>query len=357
MGMRFQITLAGRNQAFTVDDGETVLAAGLRQHYALPFGCASGGCASCRVHCLSGQVDYPFEPRALSPAETAAGYILMCLARPRSDLVLDLHQPPQIEQLRPRPFPVRVMERTMLAHDVIGLTLKLPRGDQPVRWLAGQYGDFLLEQGRRRSFSMANAWVPDAPMELHLRVTPEGRFAHWVLNQMPARAILRMEAPLGAFYLREDSQRPVLLLAGGTGFAPIKAILEQAFASGALRSFHLFRGARSRRDLYLEDLPQRWAKEHSNFRYTPVLSEPDPDWDGARGLAHAALLAAYPKLAGYEVYMAGPPAMVQAGKLAFPAAGLDADHLYYDSFDYAFETWPAAEANPPGPRAARPDPL
>src|SRR5207249_2941191 len=135
------------------------------------------------------------------------------------------HQPAELEELRPRKLPTRVIERRMLAHDVIGLWLKLPRNGKPFRWLPGQYIDFLLADGRRRSFSIANAWSADAPMELHLRVTPGGRFAHYVQHEMPERAILRFEGPLGAFYLREDSDRPVLLMAGGTGFAPIKAML------------------------------------------------------------------------------------------------------------------------------------
>ena len=338
--MSFKVNLANRDVVFAVEDGETVLAAGLRQGLALPFGCRTGGCASCRVRCLSGQVRYALAPQALSPAEADAGYILMCLARPASDLTLDLHQPPELEQLRPRQLPARVIEKKMLAHDVIGLWLKLPREDVPFRWLPGQYIDFLLADGRRRSFSIANAWAPGAPLELHLRVTPGGRFAHYVQDEMPERTILRFEGPLGAFYLREDSDRPVVLMAGGTGYGPIKAMLEHAFERRLPRTFHLFRGARSRRDLYLDELPQQWARERANFRYTPVLSEPDADWRGERGLVHEALLRAHPSLAGHELYLSGPPVMVQAGKHAFVAAGLDADHLFYDSFDYAFQTWP-----------------
>ena len=340
--MHFTVGLADSGVRFSVDDGETVLAAGLRQGLALPFGCQTGGCASCRVRCVAGEVDYAIPPTALSPAEVKAGYILMCLARPRSDLTLDLHQPAELAELRPRKLPARVIDKRMLAHDVIGLSLKLPKEDRPFRWLAGQYIDFLLADGRRRSFSIANAWMRDAPMELHLRITPGGRFAKYVLEEMPDRAILRFEGPLGAFYLREDSERPVILMAGGTGFAPIKAMLESALGKADARKFHLFRGVRSRRDLYLDELPRQWADQHgSRFAYTPVLSEPDADWRGESGFVHDIVLKRYPDLAGYEIYMSGPPVMVQAGKKSFVAAGLDADHLFYDSFDYAFETWPS----------------
>jgi CDP-4-dehydro-6-deoxyglucose reductase len=339
--MPFTVALADSGVRFTTEDGETVLAAGLRQGLALPFGCQTGGCASCRVRCTSGEVDYAIPPNALSTAEVDAGYILMCLARPRSDLTLDLHQPPELAQLRPRKLPCRVIEKRMLAHDVVGLRLKLPREDRPFKWAAGQYIDFLLAEGRRRSFSIANAWGRDAAMELHLRITPGGRFARYVLDKMPERAILRFEGPFGAFYLREDAC-PAVLMAGGTGFAPIKAMLESALAKAGSRKLHLFRGVRSRRDLYLDELPRQWAEQHAaRFAYTPVLSEPDADWRGESGFVHDIVLRRYPKLAGHEIYMSGPPVMVQAGKKSFVAAGLDADHLFYDSFDYAFETWPS----------------
>ncbi|PPE73338.1 CDP-6-deoxy-delta-3,4-glucoseen reductase [Solimonas fluminis] len=334
-----QVYLAGRDNSFAAGAEETVLEAGLRQHLTLPFGCKSGGCASCRVRLLQGEVQHRLPPPALSQAELDAGYILMCLAEARSDLVLDLHQPARLERLRPRQLPVRAQARMPLSHDVIGLTLKLPRGER-FDYMPGQYLDFLLEDGKRRSFSIANAPNGET-LELHLRIAPGGRFAHWVRDQMPERAILRIEGPLGAFYLREDSPRPMLLMAGGTGMAPIKAMLESQLARGLQRPAHLFWGVRSREDLYLDAQLQQWTQKHAGLRYTPVLSDPDADWQGERGFVHEALLRAYPRLDGHEIYMSGPPVMVRSGKDAFIAAGLDADHLFYDSFDYAFETWPA----------------
>ncbi|HVT35805.1 MAG TPA: 2Fe-2S iron-sulfur cluster-binding protein [Nevskiaceae bacterium] len=346
--MSHRVTLADRSTGFDAEPQENLLAAGLRQRLALPFGCRSGTCASCRVRLLSGQVEYPVAPPALSAAEIDAGYILMCLAQPRSDLSIELHQPPQLDAIRPRTLPCRVQQQRMLAHDVIGLILKLPKSNDSssaFRFLPGQYIDFLLDGGRRRSFSIANAPAPDLSgevLELHLRVTPQGRFARWVLEEMPARAILQFEGPLGAFYVREDSARPLLFVAGGTGFAPIKAMIERQLALGSARPMHLYWGARSRRDLYLHDLAAEWAAQHARLRYTPVLSEPDEGWTGERGMVHEAVLRAQPDLRGYEAYLSGPPVMVRTGKLAFAAAGLDSDHLYYDSFDYAYETWPVA---------------
>lgn len=325
-------------RSYAVAPGETLLAAGLRQKFTLPFSCQSGGCGSCRVRLLEGAVNYPFEPPALSAAEREAGYILMCLAQPQGDVRVQLRQPAQA--LRPREWPCRVQSRVALAHDVIGLHLKLPRGAD-FSWLPGQYVDILLDGGRRRSFSIANAPGSDT-LELHIRVTPGGQFAHWVAEQMPERAILRFEGPLGAFYIHEDSQRPLLFMAGGTGLAPVKAMLEERLARGDARPMHLYWGVRAARDLYWDAPLRAWAAQHPEFRYTPVLSEPDADWRGARGFVHEVLLAEQPALAHSEVYMSGPPVMVRAGKRAFLDAGLDADHLYYDSFDYAFETWPTA---------------
>ena len=339
-----QVYLAGRDNSFAAGADEPVLEAGLRQHLTLPFGCKSGGCGSCRVRLLQGEVQHRLPPPALSQAELDAGYILMCLAEARSDLVLDLHQPVRLERLRPRQLPVRAQARTMLSHDIISLTLKLPKGTV-FDYEPGQYLDFLLEDGKRRSFSIANAPNGET-LEFHLRIAPGGRFAKWVQEEMPDRAILRIEGPLGAFYIREDSERPMLLMAGGSGFAPIKAMLEGQFAKGLKRSAHLFLGVRSREDLYLDVLARQWAEQQPLFSYTPVLSEPDADWSGERGFVHEALLRAYPRLDAHEIYMSGPPVMVRSGKDAFTAAGLDPDYLFYDSFDYAFETWPAQNPAP-----------
>lgn len=336
--MTRQVYLADRPQSFSVDEGETLLAAGLRHGLALPFGCQSGGCGSCRVPLIKGEIDYPFAPPALSDAERDAGYILMCLARAKTDLTIALHQPAQLDDLRPRQLPVRAANKVWLAHDVLGLTLKLPKGDG-FQYLPGQYIDLLLDDGRRRSFSVANRPNGET-LELHIRVTPEGRFANWAANDMPERAILRLEGPLGAFYLREDSSRPIVMVAGGTGIAPIHAMLDELLARGTQRTVHLLWGVRSERDLYLDARLREWAAAHPGFRYTPVLSEPDADWRGATGFVHEALLQAHPTLSGFEAYLSGPPVMVRAGKDASIKAGVDADHLYYDSFDYAFETWP-----------------
>jgi CDP-4-dehydro-6-deoxyglucose reductase len=233
-----------------------------------------------------------------------------------------------------RTLPCRVAHKEQLNHDVVRLYLKLPE-NQRLQFLAGQYLDFILRDGRRRAFSIANAPHDDAMIELHLRHVPGGEFTDYVFDSMREKTILRIQAPLGTFFLREDSERPILFMGGGTGFAPLKGMIEHAFHVGIERPMELYWGVRARRDLYLGDLPERWARERGGFRYTPVLSEPDDGWDGRTGFVHEAVLEDHPDISAFDVYMSGPPIMVESGRQAFEAAGLSFDHMYSDAFEYA----------------------
>ncbi|MEW6169245.1 MAG: NAD(P)H-flavin reductase [Pseudomonadota bacterium] len=234
---------------------------------------------------------------------------------------------------------VYLQSRRWLAHDVLGLWLQLP-ADSPFRYRPGQYIDLLLDDGRRRSFSIANA--PDGgALELHVRVRPGGQFGRWAAQEMPEHAQLRFEGPLGGFHLRDDRRQPILLVGGGTGIAPLQAMLEDLLRRGDPRPLHLFWGVRTQRDLYLHERLQQWAQAHRQLHYLPVLSEPDPDWTGARGFVHEAVLHRLPSLRGFDAYLSGPPAMIEAGRSALVAAGLDPQRLFYDAFEHAFETWPS----------------
>jgi CDP-4-dehydro-6-deoxyglucose reductase len=218
---------------------------------------------------------------------------------------------------------------------VVRLWLKVP-DSQRLSFLAGQYVDVLMGDGTRRSFSIANAPHRSELIELHIRHVEGGGFTHYVFHELHEKAIWRIEGPLGTFFLRENSQRPVLLMGGGTGFAPLKGILEHAFHIGDPRPMHLFRGVRARRDLYLAELPEHWAREHANFRYTPVLSEPDvgDHWQGETGLVTDAVLRAYPDLSGFDLYMSGPPAMVHGAKDLFAEHGLPEERMFSDAFEF-----------------------
>jgi len=337
--MSYKVTNKSSGHEFWVEAGETVLNAALRAGCMLPYGCRNGTCGSCLGKVLEGVVDYRGElPPALGERQRAEGKALFCQAVPGSDLVIEGREIDALRDITVKTLPCRVIGMTKLAPDVMRLYLKMPASER-LQFLAGQYISFLLKEGKRRDFSLANPPHADEYLELHVRKAPGGEFTTYVFEQMREKAILRFQGPLGSFFLREDSLRPIILVAGGTGFAPIKGMLEHAFYQGMTRLIHLYWGARARQDLYLNELPEAWAEKHENFSYTPVLSEPFPedDWQGRTGWVHAAVAADYPDLSTYEVYMSGPPPMIAAARETFTARGLPEEYLYYDSFDYAHE--------------------
>ncbi|MDA8360449.1 MAG: CDP-6-deoxy-delta-3,4-glucoseen reductase [Gammaproteobacteria bacterium] len=334
--MRVRIEPSGHE--FETSPGETILEAALREGFHLPYSCRNGACGTCKGRLLSGDVTLQdYEPRALTQADRQAGRLLFCRAVPQTPVVIEAREIGVAKDIIIKTLPARVARLERLAPDVMRLLLKLPQNER-LQYLAGQYIDILLKDGRRRGFSLANAPEADELLELHIRHVPGGLFSGHVFESMQERALLRFEGPLGTFFLREDNAaRPVILLAGGTGFAPMKALLEHAFLTHSERSFHLYWGARGVPDLYLPALPQQWAREHAGFRYTPVLSQPgaQDQWQGRVGYVHAAVLADYPDLTGHDVYACGPPQMIEAARDAFYKAGLPEDRLYYDAFEYA----------------------
>ncbi len=335
--MTHKIRIESSGHEFTASENETVLAAALRQGVTLAYSCRNGDCGTCKGKILSGTVDYgKYEAKAMSEEEKRAGSALFCQALPLSDLVIEAREIRAAEGIPIRIMPCRVMKLDRLAPDVMQLSLKLAEG-QRLQFLAGQYIDILLSGNQRRSFSLATAPHADELLQLHVRHVPGGLFSGQVFTKMKERDLLRFQGPYGTFFLREDSDRPAILVAGGTGFAPIKGILEHAFSVGVTRPLHLYWGARARRDLYLPDLPPAWARERANFRYTPVLSEPLPEdnWSGRGGWVHEAVIADHPDLSRHEVYASGPPPMIEALKKAVKAHGLPDDRLYYDSFEHA----------------------
>jgi CDP-4-dehydro-6-deoxyglucose reductase len=335
--MSFKVRIESSGHEFAVEDKETVLAAALRQGIPLAYSCRNGSCGTCKGKLISGQVDYGvYEDKAMSAEEKSAGHALFCQAVPQSDLVIEAKEIDATKGIPIKILPCRVVKLEKLAHDVMQLSLKLPEG-QRLQFLAGQYIDILLAGNKRRSFSLANAPGSDELLQLHIRHVPGGFFTDHVFNKMKEKDLLRFQGPLGTFFLREDSGKPMILVAGGTGFAPIKGMLEQALAQGVTRPMHLYWGVRAQRDLYWHELPLAWAREHKHFRYTPVLSEPLPEdqWTGRTGWVHDAVVADYPDLSGYEVYASGPPPMITALKGVVKKHGLPDDCLYYDSFEFA----------------------
>ncbi len=334
----FKVRIEPSGHEFRTHGNETILEAALREGFNLPYSCRNGACGTCKGKVLSGRVDLgDYEAKALSEAERAEGKALFCRAVPLTDVVVEAREIGAAKDIVIKIMPCRVAKMERLAPDVMALYLKLPQTER-LQFLAGQYIDILLKDGRRRGFSLANAPHDDAFLQLHVRHVPGGQFSGYVFGEMKEKALLRFEGPLGTFFLREDeTERPIILVAGGTGFAPMKGILEHAFYVGLERPLHLYWGARARVDLYLHELALGWAREHPNFRYTPVLSQarPEDHWDGRAGYVHAAVAQDYADLRAYDVYASGPPQMVEAAKATFSAQGLDPDRFFYDSFEYA----------------------
>jgi CDP-4-dehydro-6-deoxyglucose reductase len=335
--MQYTVTIQSSGHRFTVEESESVLDAALRQGIILPYGCRNGACGSCMGTLASGTVRYPHgTPLALGEHDIADHKALFCQARADSDLQIVVREVDAARDIEVRTFPCRVEKLEHLAHDVIRIYLKLPSTDR-MQFLAGQYIDVLIAGHEPRAFSIANAPHDDALVELHIRYVEGGLFTDQVFHSMKEKAMWRIRGPLGTFFLREESARPAILIGGGTGFAPIKGILEHAFKAGLDKPMHLFWGVRARRDLYLDALPQSWLKQYPNFRYTPVLSDPQPDdqWSGATGYVTDEVIRHYPALGGHDVYMSGPPVMVRAGHDLFMQHGLDESRFFSDAFEYA----------------------
>jgi CDP-4-dehydro-6-deoxyglucose reductase len=356
----FRVIIEPSQHSFKVRDGETVLQSALDAGFVLPYGCRDGACGSCKGKLLDGNVDYgKYQPNALSEQEKRIGYALFCCARPLSDLTIECREISALKDVQVRQMPCRVQKIEKAAPDVAVVTLKLPANDR-LQFLAGQYLDFMLKDGHRRSFSIAtppHAVDQAGELELHLRHMPGGHFTGYVFSGMKEREILRFEAPLGTFFLREDSEKPIVFVASGTGFAPIKAMLEHAFHHGIddKRALVLYWGARARRDLYLDALPRQWAAAHPRFSYVPVLSDPEEGdrWQGRTGLVHQAAMDDFPDLSGYQVYACGNPLMVEAAKRDFISLrALPQEEFFADSFTIAAASETAACAfrgNPASP--------
>ncbi|MGH3632493.1 MAG: CDP-6-deoxy-delta-3,4-glucoseen reductase [Gammaproteobacteria bacterium] len=343
--MSFKVKLDPGGRTFGVREGEAVLVAALHQGIHLPYGCRTGSCGTCRAHLISGEIVYPDgPPLALTALEMRHGDALLCRAAPVTDLVVDAQEIDAMSALKVRAFPCRIARMQPLAHDVMAVYLKLPAVSQ-LGFLPGQYVDVLMADDHRRSFSLANPPHDARLLELHVRHVPGGHFTSEIFEKLHEGALLRLQGPLGTFFLREDSTRPILMVAGGTGFAPIKAMLRHLWERGGQRRIAFYWGARGARDLYADALLREWAAHHPDFSYIPVLSEPRPedDWRGRTGFVHEAVLADHPELDSFDIYLSGPPPMVEAARQAFPAHGADPRRMFSDAFEFAPEVRAALE--------------
>ncbi len=336
--MSFQISIQPAGRQFSVARDEPILAAAIRQGVGLPYGCRDGACGSCKSRLLQGRVIHgAHQLKALSVAEEEAGFILTCCAAAQSDCVVQARSVPGAGDHAVLKMPTRVMAIERAAPDVAVLKLQLP-ANQNLQYRAGQYIEFILQGGERRSYSMANApgelGSPPA-LELHIRHMPGGLFTDHVFGAMKLKDILRIEGPFGSFFLREDSAKPMVLLASGTGFAPIKAIVQQMQIKGSRRDAVLYWGCRRKADLYQHAWCLEAAAAMPNLRYVPVLSEPAADdaWTGRTGFVHHAVIEDLQDLRGHQVYACGAPVMVDAAQRDFQVlCGLPDGEFFADAF-------------------------
>lgn len=337
--MSFKVTVLPSNHQFTVEDGQSVLDAALAADIVLPYSCRNGTCSTCRGKVVSGSYDAGAAPEAiLSPDDLAQGYTLFCQAKPSSDMVIESNEIRMASDIQIRKMPARVMDFQRLGNDVMIMQVQLPASD-PFPYYPGQYLEFILKDGRRRSYSMATPPVANNLVELHVRHMPGGAFTDHVFGagatQMKQREILRVEAPLGSFFLRQNSAKPIVFLASGTGFAPIKAMVLHMIATGDTRPVSVYWGGRRPSDLYMLELVQQWAQDHSFLKFIPVVSEalPEDGWTGRTGYVHQAVMQDLPDLSGHQVYACGAPAMVASARIDFQQTnGLPEDEFFADAF-------------------------
>jgi len=333
--MSFTTTILPSGHKFTLEANENILEAALKHGYTLPYSCRDGVCGACKGKVLQGEVDYgKYQASTLNDAEKAAGMALFCCATPKSDLIIECREVSTLNDIPVKLLPTRVHKMEKLAEDVMVIYLKLPASER-LQFLAGQYIDILQKTGKPRSFSLANAPHNDEFLELHVRNISGGNFTNHIFTEMKERDILRIKGPMGTFFLREDSDKPIIFVASGTGFAPIKAIIEHALQIGMKRSMHFYWGARKLADLYMLDKAREW--ESRGIKFTPVLSEPLPTdgWKGRTGFVHSAVMEDYADLSAYQVYACGAPVVVEAAHTDYTMQRkLPNEEFFSDAFTF-----------------------
>ena len=331
----YKVLVEPHGRHITVAADRPVLEAALAAGLNLPHSCKSGHCSSCRVRLRAGKIEYPNGvPLGLTAQEAQAGNILLCQARARSDLIVEARLIASVTDVEIKTLPCRIARLTPLAPDVMQVFLRLP-AVEVLQFQPGQYLDILLDGDKRRSFSIASPPHDSNLLELHVRRVPGGGFSDGLFGTVPVGTLLRIEGPIGQFVYRENGS-PLLMIAGGTGFAPLKSMLRHILERGIDRPIHLYWGARQAHDVYEDGRVLEWVRRYPQLRFTAVLSEATGTTAPHHrlGWVHEAVLADHPSLAPFEVYAAGPPALIEAIRASFPPRGVRQDRLFFDSFDY-----------------------
>ncbi len=342
--MSYKVTIHSKQSSFKVNTGETVLDAALNQGINLPYGCQSGFCGACKGKIISGQIVYPEQPENLSDEDIQNNIAFFCSCLPQSDLEIDVDIVEETSDIEIKTMSCRVQSMEKLTNDVMFISLKLP-ADERLQFLPGQYIEIILENGKKRSFSLANPSHKDEFLELHIRHVPGGIFTDYVFSSMQNMDTLRIEGPHGNFFYRENSSnRPMIFMAGGTGFAPVKSIIEHLIAKKISLPIYIYWGVRTQHDLYMNELPLQWENNFPNIHYIPVLSNYEPSenknnqgWNGRTGYVHQAISKDFSDLSGYDIYACGPPVMISSARKTFKQQGLTEEHFFFDSFDYTWQ--------------------
>ena len=328
----YKIKIQSSGLEFHVKPSQTILEGAIASGITLPYGCQDGACGSCKGKVISGKYFLnEYQSSALTDSDIKAGNTLYCKSMAQEDLVIEPNIPEVYDQYSPKVLPVKVESLTRLNHDVMQMFLKLP-AKETFRFKAGQYIEFIMGDGSRRAFSMANAPL-DSMIELHLRLIEGGKFTSFVFNEMKEKSIHRIEGPIGQFYLR-DSEKPIIFIAGGTGFAPIKSIIEDMIANKNKRKIYLYRGVRSEKDFYMNELVNDWIKKLEGLTYIPVVEDGLSE-DARSGYVHHAVLEDFKNLNDIQVYCCGAPGLVENAFKDLTKSGLPDEQFFADAFTFA----------------------
>jgi len=343
--MSHKVTIHPTGHQFDVESGESILDAAMRQNIDLPYGCRGGACGSCVGFISNGEVYYDDEPIALDDEMKANNQALFCIAKTNHDLEISIEELDDSTQLEIRQLNCHVSSKNKLCHDVIALKVTLDNNER-LQYHAGQYIEFILEDGKHRAFSIANSPHDDDRLELHIRHVDGGLFTDFLFQNMPENSSLKMQGPLGNFYLRENRNRPIIMVGGGTGFGPLKAMIEHIEFINFSQPVHLFMGVRALRDLYMDDMVKNWMNNNSNLRFTPVLSDPmeEDNWQGQTGFVHSVVASQFPDMSDYDIYMSGPPPMVNAAVELFTQKKALRENMFSDAFEYSADAIQAIAA-------------
>ncbi|MEH6638140.1 MAG: phenol 2-monooxygenase domain-containing protein [Porticoccaceae bacterium] len=334
--MSYQVTIEPTGDIVSVEEGQTILDAALRQGVWLPFACGHGTCATCKVELLEGDVDIGMASSfALMDVERDEGKILACCAIPESDVIIeaDIDVDPDFLGLLVEDFKATVVGIESLSPTIKGLQLEL---DRDIAFQAGQYINLdIPDIEGSRAFSIANPSSEKRVLELHVRMIPEGLATTYIHQTLQVGDELKLSGPYGQFFVRKSDPQDIIFIAGGSGLSSPESMVIDMLEQDDTRNIHLFQGARNVGELYHRERFEQLARAHNNFTYTPALNEPEPedDWQGFVGFVHEAAVAHFDgKFAGHKAYLCGPPPMIDAAITALMQGRLFERDIHMERF-------------------------